>query len=45
MNISINCEDNSNIFYINNLIVLSVDTPFISYKIEPNEWLKKPQEL
>tara|TARA_B100000900_G_scaffold206459_1_gene175079 strand:+ start:327 stop:1112 length:786 start_codon:yes stop_codon:yes gene_type:complete len=45
MNISINCENNSNIFYINNLIVLSLDTPFISYKIEPNEWLKKPQEL
>ena len=45
MNISINCENNSNIYYINNLIVLSLDTPFISYKIEPNEWLKKPQEL
>ena len=45
MYLSINCEDKSKVFYVNNLVVLSPNTPFISYKIEPNEWLKKSQEL
>ena len=45
MYLSINCEDKNKVFYVNNLFVLSPNTPSISYKIEPNEWLKKSQEL
>ena len=43
LNLSVNCDKNDDIYSINNLIVLSPNTPFISYKIELNEWLKKPQ--
>ena len=43
LNLSVNCDKNDDIYSINNLIVLSPNTPLINYKIQPNEWLKKPQ--
>jgi len=43
LNLLINCDESGDIYSINNLIVLSPNMLSISYKIELNEWLKKPQ--
>ena len=37
--------DNNEKYYLENLIVLDKNNSFNTYKIEPNEWLKKSQEL
>ena len=43
LSLSINCDESGDIYSLNNLIVLSPNMLSISYKIELNEWLKKPQ--
>ena len=45
MKIKINCLDDQQIFFVQNIIVLNQDPPFNSYKINLNEWFKTPQEL
>ena len=44
-NIKISCIDNSDFFYVKNLIVLNQTSTANKYKINLNEWLKTPQEL
>ena len=44
-NIDVKCMDNNEKYYLENLIVLDKNNSFNTYKIEPNEWLKKSQEL
>jgi len=44
-NIKISCIDNSDFFYVKNLIVLNQTSTSTIYKINLNEWLKAPQEL
>ena len=41
----INCKKNDDTFILKNLIVLDKDRVKSVYKINLNEWLKKPQEL
>ena len=43
LSLLINCDESGDIYSLNNLIVLSPNMLSISYKIELNEWLKKPQ--
>ena len=45
MNISIECIKKEINFYSKNLIVLNQNQPNASYKIQLNEWFKRPQEL
>ena len=45
MKIKINCLDDQQTFFVENIIVLNQDIPFNSYKINLNEWFKTPQEL
>ena len=45
MKIKINCLDDQQTFFVQNIIVLNQDIPFNSYKINLNEWFKTPQEL
>ena len=45
MNISIKCIKKEINFYLKNLIVLNQNQPNASYKIQLNEWFKRPQEL
>ena len=44
-NIKISCINNSDFFYVKNLIVLNKTSISNAYKINLNEWLKTPQEL
>ena len=44
-NIDVKCMDNNEKYYLENLIVLDKNNSFNTYKIQPNEWLKKSQEL
>jgi hypothetical protein len=43
--INVVCKENLEEFYIRNLIVLNKSNIVNTYKINPNEWLKKSQEL
>ena len=43
--IKINCLDDQQIFFVQNIIVPNQDMPSNSYKIDLNEWFKTPQEL
>ena len=43
LSLLINCDESGDIYSLNNLIALSPNMLSISYKIELNEWLKKPQ--
>ena len=45
MKIKINCLDDQQTFFVQNIIVLNQDVPSNSYKINLNEWFKTPQEL
>ena len=45
MKIKINCLDDQQTFFVQNIIVLNKDIPSNSYKINLNEWFKNPQEL
>ena len=45
MKIKINCLDDQQTFFVQNIIFLNQDIPFNSYKINLNEWFKTPQEL
>ena len=45
LNIKISCINNSDFFYVKNLIVLNQTSISNTYKINLNEWLKTPQEL
>jgi hypothetical protein len=45
MKIKINCLDDQQTFFVQNIIVLNKDIPSNSYKINLNEWFKTPQEL
>ncbi len=42
-NVTINCKDSSEKFYVKNLIVLDKNRALNIYKINLNEWLKSPQ--
>ena len=42
-NITINCKNSSEKFYIKNLVVLDKNRAFNTYKIDLNEWLISPQ--
>jgi len=43
--INVVCKENLEEFYIKNVIVLNKSNIVNTYKINPNEWLKKSQEL
>ena len=45
LKIKINCLDDQQIFFVQNIIVPNQDMPSNSYKIDLNEWFKTPQEL
>ena len=45
MKIKINCLDDQQTFFVQNIIVLNQDVLSNSYKINLNEWFKTPQEL
>ena len=45
LEINVFCKDNMDSFLSKNLIVLNKNNPTNTYKINSNEWLKKPQEL
>ena len=45
LEINVFCKDNMDSFLSKNLIVLNKNSPTNTYKINSNEWLKKPQEL
>ena len=42
-NVTINCKDSSEKFYVKNLVVLDKNRALNTYKINLNEWLKSPQ--
>ena len=42
-NLTINCKDSSEKFYLKNLVVLDKNRALNTYKINLNEWLKSPQ--
>ncbi len=43
--INVYCKENTDEFYLRNLIVLDQENLINAYKIDLNEWLKKSQEL
>ena len=42
-NVTINCKDSNEKFYVKNLVVLDKNRALNTYKINLNEWLKSPQ--